>query len=88
MYFGLTNLPTIFQTMMNDLFRDMINKGNVVTFIDNVLVVTEIEKEHNEIMEDLLRQLEKNNFYMKLEKCVWKVREIGLLGVIMGPEKF
>jgi len=73
---------------MNDLFRDMINKGNVVTFIDNVLVVTEIEKEHNEIMEDLLRQLEKNNFYMKLEKCVWKVREIGLLGVIMGPEKF
>jgi len=74
--------------MMNNLFRDMINKGDVATFIDNVLVATETEEEHNRIVEKVLRQLEKNNLYMKLEKCVWKVRKIGFLRVIMGPEGF
>src|SRR5258708_24340404 len=40
MYFGLTNSPATFQTMMNDLFRDLINTGKVVTFIDDILVAT------------------------------------------------
>jgi len=55
MYFGLTNLPATFQAMMNNLFRNMINKGDIVTFIDDVLVVTEIEKGHDEIVEEVLR---------------------------------
>ena len=38
MFFGLTNLPATFQTMMNDIFQDLINKGDVATFIDDVLV--------------------------------------------------
>ena len=88
MYFGLTNSPATFQAMMNDLFRDMINKGDVAAFIDNVLVATETEEEHNKIVEEVLKRLEENNLYIKPEKYVWKVREIGFLGVIMGPEGF
>jgi len=41
MYFGLMNSSTTFQTMMNDLFRDLINQGDTATFIDNILVVTD-----------------------------------------------
>ena len=88
MYFELTNSPATFQAMMNDLFRDMINKGDIATFIDDILVATKIEKGHDEIVEEVLRQLEENDLYVKPEKCVWKVREIGFLGVIMGPEGF
>jgi len=88
MYFGLTNSPATFQAMMNDLFRDIINKGDVATFIDNVLVATETEKEYDEIVEEVLRRLKENDLYVKPEKCVWKVREIGFLGVIMGPDGF
>jgi len=55
MYFRLTNSPATFQAMMNDLFRDMINKEDVVTFIDNMLVATETKEEHNEIVEEVLR---------------------------------
>jgi len=55
MYFGLMNSPTTFQAMINDLFRDMINKGDVATFIDDVLVATEMKKWHNEIVEEVLR---------------------------------
>ena len=88
MYFRLTNSPATFQAMMNDLFRDMINKGDITTFIDDVLVTTETEEGHDEIVEEVLRRLEENDLYVKPEKCVWKVREIGFLGVIMGPEGF
>jgi len=69
-YFGLTNSPTTFQAMMNDLFRDMINKRDLATFIDNVLVATKTEKGHDEIVEEVLRRLEENNLYVKPKKYV------------------
>jgi len=87
-YFGLTNSPAIFQAMMNDLFRDMINKGDVITFIDDVLVATETEEGYDKIVEEVLKQLEENDLYVKPEKYMWKTREIRFLGMIMGLEGF
>ena len=85
MFFGMINLPAIFQTMMNGILRDMINKEKVAAFVDNVLVGTETEKGHNEIVEEVLKRLDENDLYVKPEKCVWKVQRIGFLGVIIGP---
>ena len=62
----------------------MINKRKVAAFVDDVLVGTETEEGHNEIVE-VLKRLEENNLYVKLEKCVWKVRKIGFLGIVIGP---
>jgi len=56
--------------MMNKILRDLINEGKVAAFIDNVLVGTETEEEHDEIMEEILRRLEENDLYIKLEKYV------------------
>jgi len=50
MFFGLTNLPATFQTMMNKLLRDLINTGKVVAFIDDVIVGTEMEDGYDEIV--------------------------------------
>jgi len=85
MFFGMTNLPATFQVMINKILRNLINKGKVAVFVDDVLVGTETEKGHNEVMEEILRRLEENDLYIKLEKCVWKVRKIGFLGVVIGP---
>jgi len=85
MFFGMTNSSPMFQAMMNKILRDLIYEGKVAAFVDNVLVGTEMEEGHNEIVEEILRRLEKNDLYIKLEKCVWKVRKIGFLGVIIGP---
>ena len=85
MFFGLTNLPATFQTMMNDIFHDLINKKNITTFIYNVLIEIEIKEEHNKLVEEILRRLEKHNLYMKPEKYEWKVKEVGILGVVIGP---
>jgi len=83
-FFGLTNLPVTFQAMMNDILRDLINTGEVAAFMDNVLVETEEEEKHDKIVEEVLRRMEENDLYVKPEKCVWKVREIDFLGLVMG----
>jgi len=85
-FFGLTNSPATFQTMMNDLLRDLVVEEKVVVFIDDVMVVTGTEEGHDEIVEEVLKRLEENNLFVKPEKCVWKVREIGFLGVIIGED--
>ena len=84
-YFGMTNSLATFQAMMNKILRDLINKGKVAAFVDDILVGTETEERHDEIVEEILRRLEENNLYIKLEKCVWKAKKIGFLGVVIGP---
>ena len=44
MFFGLTNSPATFQAMMNDLFRDLVVEEKIAVFIDDIIIVTEIEK--------------------------------------------
>ena len=86
MFFGLTNSPTMFQAIINKLLRDLINTGKVVAFIDDVIVGMETEEGHDEIVVEIIRRMEENDLYIKLEKCKWKVREVGFLGVVIGPE--
>jgi len=81
MFFGMTNLPATFQGMMNEILRDIINEGKVVVFVDDVLIGTEIE---NELMEEVLKRLEENDFYVKLEKYAWKVQKVNFLGIVIG----
>ena len=83
MFFRMTNLPATFQAMINEILRDLINEEKVAVFVDNVLVETETEEEHNEIVEEILRRLEVNDLYIKLEKCMWKVRKIEFLGIVI-----
>jgi len=87
MFFGMTNSPATFQAMINKILRDMINEGKVVAFVDNVLVGTEMKEGYDEIVEEVLRRLEENDLYVKQEKCAWKVRKIGFLGVVIGPSR-
>ena len=72
---------------MNKILRDLINKRKVAVFEDDVLVEMEMKEGHNKIVEKILRRLEENDLYVKLEKCVWKVRKIRFLRVIIGPNE-
>ena len=86
MFFGLTNSPATFQAMMNNILWDLIDKGDVAAFIDNMIVGTETEEGHNKIVEEVLRRMEEHNLYLKPEKCVWKVKEVGFLGLVIGED--
>ena len=68
MFFGLTNLLAIFQTMINEILQDLINTDKVANFIDNIIIGTETEEEYNELVEEVVRRLAENNLYMKKYK--------------------
>ena len=85
-FFGLTNSLATFQTMINELLRDLINTEKVAVFIDNIIVGMENEEGYDELVAEIMKKLEENNLYVKPEKYKWKIREVGFLGVVIGLE--
>ena len=67
-FVGLTNLSAIFQAIMNELLKDLINMEKVESFIDNMMVGTENKKGHNELVKEILRRIKENNLYIKLKE--------------------
>jgi len=63
------------------------SRVSITVFVDDVLVGTEMEEGHDKVVEEVLKQLEENNLYVKPEKCMWKVRKVPFLGVIMEEGK-
>uniref|UniRef100_A0A0W0F4H4 RNA-directed DNA polymerase n=1 Tax=Moniliophthora roreri TaxID=221103 RepID=A0A0W0F4H4_MONRR len=69
MYFGLTNSPATFQTMMNDIFQDLVLEGVVCVYLDNILVFTKTKEEHDHILSLVLECLCEHKLYLCIEKC-------------------
>ena len=73
--------------MVKKILQDLINTGEVKSFIDKVIVGIEKEERHNKVVEEMVKISAENNLYVKLEKCKWKVREVGFLEVVIGLER-
>ena len=71
---------------MNELLRNLINIGKVAVFIDDIIVRMEDEEGHDELVAEVVKMLEENNLYVKLEKCKWKVREVEFLKIVIRPK--
>ena len=69
MFFSLTNSPATFQTMMNDIFQELIAEGVVVVYLDDILIFTETLEQHREITRRVLKLLEENQLFLKPDKC-------------------
>ena len=61
MFFGLTNSLVTFQVIINDMLRDIIEAGDIIAFIDNVMIEIEIEKGYNNIVKEVLRRITEND---------------------------
>jgi len=85
-FFGLTNSLATFQIMMNEILWNLINIGEVASFINDIIVGME-EEEHDKIAEEVIKILVENNLYVKLEKCKWKIKKIRFLGVVIGADR-
>ena len=68
MYFGLTNSPASFQTMMNNILKDLIHEGVVVVYINDILIFTKTMEGHKEIVKEVLKRLKENDLFLKPEK--------------------
>jgi len=77
MFFGLTNLPSTFQTMMDTLFHDLILTNEVIVYMDNILIATTLDQHHHhEIVHQVLYWLEEHDLYLKPEKCTFEALEV------------
>jgi hypothetical protein len=81
MFFGLTNSPATFQTMMNEIFIDMTSEGVVVVYLDDILIFTKTLDEHWEVTRWVLGRLE---LFLQPEKCEFEKTWIEYLGLIIS----
>jgi hypothetical protein len=87
MFFGLTNSPVTFQTMMNHLFKELITRGSVVVYMDDILIFTETIEAHCRVVREVLQILADNNLYLKPEQCNFEKDEIDYLGLKVSHDK-
>ena len=84
MFFGLTNSPATFQTMMNDIFKDLIDEGYVAVYMDDILVYTRMIEHHREVITRVLDMLRKYRLYLKAEKCTFECTTVEYLGLVLS----
>ncbi|WVZ74231.1 LOW QUALITY PROTEIN: hypothetical protein U9M48_022441 [Paspalum notatum var. saurae] len=82
MSFGLTNAPAFFMYMMNSVFMNELDKF-VVVFIDDILIYSKNEKEHEEHLRVVLTRLREHKLYAKFSKCAFWLKEVGFPGHIL-----
>jgi hypothetical protein len=87
MYFGLTNSPATFQTMMNEIFQDLITEGVVSIYLDDILIFTNSLEEHCQITRLILDHMREHKLYLQLEKCEFEKTKIEYLGAIISHNK-
>ena len=84
MFFGLTNSPATFQTMMNAIFAQELREGWITIYMDNILIHTNQNKEkHRALVHRTLRKLQENDLFLKPEKCQFEQKQIEFLGVVL-----
>ena len=84
MTFGLCNAPATFQTFMNNIFEDMIDAGQVVVSLDDILTFAEDLTTLNNLSSEVLKHLEKYDLYLKPEKCSFAQTSIEYLGIFIS----
>jgi hypothetical protein len=87
MYFGLTNSLATFQMMMNEIFQDLITKGVVSVYLDDILIFTNSLEEHCQITRLVLDHMCEHKLYLQPEKCKFEQTRIEYLGVIISHNK-
>ena len=81
---GLTNAPATFQRMMDEVLQEYIEKF-VIVYLDDILIYSENEKQHQEHVKAVLQKLKKARLRINAKKSEWTTKETGFLGVIIRP---
>ena len=68
---------------MNNLLNNIIKVRDVAVFINDVIVKIETKEGYDDIAKEVLRRIAENYLLVKPEKCVWKIRKVGFLGVVI-----
>jgi len=87
MFFGMTNSLATFQTMMNDIFQNLIAEGIVVVYLDDILIFTKTEEKHAQAVQWVLQVLKENKLFLRPEKCEFYKQWIEYLGLVISENE-
>ena len=73
--------------MMDDIFEELISEGNVIVYLDDILIFTETLEEHWVIEQRVLELMRKHKLYLKLEKCEFEKTTIKYLGIVISENR-
>ncbi|KAL4017118.1 hypothetical protein IC575_024792 [Cucumis melo] len=85
MSFGLTNASAVFMDLMNRVFKDFLDSF-VIVFIDDILIYSKTEAEHEEHLHQVLETLRSNKLYDKFSKCEFWLKKVTFLGHVVSSE--
>ncbi|MBW0559673.1 hypothetical protein O181_099388 [Austropuccinia psidii MF-1] len=85
MTFGLTNAPSLFQNLVNDLFSDFLDIF-VEVYLDDIMVLSSFEEEHVKHVASVIQSLRDNNLFSNASKCVFNSSSVESLGYVVSSE--
>jgi len=83
MPFRLTNAPSVFQRHLNNILSEKMDLG-VVIYIDDILIYTQTEEEHVELVRWVLKKVSENGLSVNIDKCIFQVPEVEFVGFQIG----
>jgi hypothetical protein len=87
MFFGMSNSPATFSRMMTTIFREMLQEGSLVNYMDDFAIPGETKHQLQERPIKFLKIADRHNLYFKRSKCDFDTTEISLLGTVIGNGK-
>ena len=83
----MTNSPVTFQTMINNIFQDLIAEGIIVVYLDDILIFTRMEEEYAKAIRQILQVLQENKLFLHPEKCEFCKERIEYLGLVISENE-
>ena len=83
MPFGLTNAPAVFMDLINMVFQPYLDQF-VVVFVDDILIYSQYEEEHEDNLRIVLQALRDHQLYVKFSKCEFWLTEVKFLGHVVS----
>src|SRR5258707_4295384 len=86
MFFRLCNSPTTFQMMMNNILHEFIDHGEVICYMDDILIYSPTLSEHQQIVHQVLATLQRQRLFLKPEKCKFEQKEVEYLRLVISKD--
>ena len=86
-FFGIINSLVIFQTIMNNIFQNLIAKEIIIVYLNNILIFTQILEDNCKIIYRVLEVLAKYKLFLYSKKYEFNKWQIEYLRLVISKDQ-